>query len=73
MTATQRAPNRQGAEAVCVDVPAGTRIVWLLNPRTEFYTIVRNAFPLQRESSVLYTDMLTAHGSRTLGEYELAW
>jgi hypothetical protein len=56
-----------------VEALAGTRIVWLLNPRTEFYKIVQAAFAPRRSGSILYTDLPTDHGSRTLGEYELAW
>jgi hypothetical protein len=56
-----------------VEAPAGARIVWLLNPRTEFYNIVQSAFAPRRSGSVLYTDLPADHGSRTLGEYELAW
>ncbi|MGA7234432.1 MAG: hypothetical protein WBY44_02055 [Bryobacteraceae bacterium] len=56
-----------------VEAPAGARIVWLLNPQTEFYNIVQAAFSPSREGSVLCTDLPAQHGSRILGEYELAW
>jgi hypothetical protein len=56
-----------------VNVPAGARIVWLLNPRTEFYAIVQSAFAPQSAGAALYTDLPMEHGARALGEYELAW
>ena len=69
---SRRAPNQPGA-APRVNVPAGARIVWLLNPRTEFYGLVQAAFAPRRTGTVLYTDLPTEHGARALGEYELAW
>jgi hypothetical protein len=56
-----------------VEAPAGARIVWLINPRTEFYKTVQAALSPRRSGSVLYTDLPADHGSRALGEYELAW
>ncbi len=56
-----------------VTIPPGARIVWLLNSRTEFYGIVQRAFEPQASGSVLYTDLPSGHGSRQLGEYEIAW
>lgn len=64
--------RRPGSNAR-VDAPPGARIVWLLNPRTEFYSIVQAAFAPRRDGSVFYTDLPAQHGSRILGEYELAW
>jgi hypothetical protein len=68
----RRAPNLPGA-APRVNVPAGARIVWLLNPRTEFYGLVQAAFAPRRAGSVLYTDLPMESGARALGRYELAW
>jgi 4-amino-4-deoxy-L-arabinose transferase-like glycosyltransferase len=56
-----------------IALPAGTRIVWLLNPTTEFYRLARQAFPMAGGGPVYYTDLIEASGSRVLGEYELAW
>ncbi len=69
----QRAATRGGPASARVEAPAGARIVWLLNPRTEFYNMVQAAFAPRRDGRVLYTDLPTQHGSRTLGEYELVW
>lgn len=62
-----------GAQSGRVVAPAGARIVWLLNPHTEFYAIVQRTFAPRASGSVLYTDLPSAPGSRQLGEYELAW
>jgi 4-amino-4-deoxy-L-arabinose transferase-like glycosyltransferase len=64
---------RQPGSNSRVNAPPGARIVWLLNPQTEFYSIVQTAFAPRREGSVLYTDLPVQPGSRMLGEYELAW
>jgi hypothetical protein len=69
----QRAPTPIGPSSARIDAPAGTRIVWVLNPRTEFYGIVQAAFAPRSDGTLLYTDLPAQHGSRTLGEYELVW
>jgi hypothetical protein len=58
-------------EAARIDAPSGGLIVWLWNPRTEFYSIVQREFAPRAAGSVLYTDLPAEHGSRTPGEYEL--
>lgn len=62
-----------GAPPLRVAVPAGSRIVWLLNPRTEFYALVQQAFAPASADPVYFTDLPAQSGSRVLGEYELAW
>lgn len=56
-----------------VDAAAGSRIVWVINPRTEFYGLVQRSLAPQPSGSVLYTDLPAQSGSRMLGEYELVW
>jgi hypothetical protein len=73
VAALWKGPLRLPGSSPHVEAPAGARIVWLTNPRTEFNNIVQAAFAPLRAGSVLYTDLPTDHGSRTLGEYELAW
>ena len=63
----------QGEAPLELRVPAGTRIVWLLNPRTEFYERVRRNLPLQEAGPVYYSNLPEVSGSRCLGEYVLAW
>ena len=70
--------NRQeafssGAAPQRVALPKGARIVWLLNPRTEFYSLVQQAFAPASADPVCFTDLPAGSGSRRLGEYELAW
>jgi hypothetical protein len=64
---------RQAASDARVSAVPGARIIWVLNPRTEFYGIVQAAFAPRATGSVLYTDLPAGHGARTLGEYELTW
>jgi hypothetical protein len=73
VAALWKGASRLAGSSARVEIPAGARIVWLLNPRTEFYGIVQAAFAPRPAGSVLYTDLPAQHGSRTLGEYELAW
>jgi hypothetical protein len=35
----------QGAAPLRIDVPAGTRLIWVLNPSTEFYSAICQALP----------------------------
>jgi hypothetical protein len=62
-----------GAAPLRVALPAGARIVWLLNPRTEFYGKAQQAFAPASADPVYFTDLPLESGSRVLGEYELAW
>ena len=64
----------QGPAPLHLTLPAGTqRVVWLLNPRTEFYDVVKRSFAPAAAPPVYYTDLPPESGSRILGEYELAW
>ncbi len=62
-----------GAAPLRFTLPAGARIVWLLNPRTEFYDLVQQAFAPTAADPVYVTDLPQGTGSRLLGEYELVW
>jgi hypothetical protein len=52
---------------------AGTRIVWLLQPQSDFFELVRQNFPLAQAGPVYSTELPEESGSRHLGEYELVW
>ncbi len=68
-----RAPAQARPAHPHIEAPAGGRIVWLMNPRTEFYRDVQATFAPRQYGSVFYTDLAAEHGSRMLGDYELAW
>ncbi len=63
----------EGRTPLRVPVPAGARIIWLLNPRTKFYADVSRSFPLTPAGPVYFTDLPGESGSRVVGEYEVAW
>ena len=63
----------QGAAPLNVTLPAGGRVVWLLNPRTDFYAMVSESFPFTPAAPINYTDLPAEGGTRTLGEYQLSW
>ena len=65
--------RRQGAAPLRLMVPEGARIVWLLNPRSEFFEIGQRSLPLSAAGSIWYTDLPRQSGSRVLGDYELSW
>lgn len=73
VAALWRGALRSPGSSPRVEAPPGARVVWLINPRTEFYSLVQSAFSPRHSGSVLYTDLPADQGSRTLGEYELAW
>jgi hypothetical protein len=63
----------QGGTPLRLTLPAGARIVWLLNSHTEFCRNVQQNFALSAAGPVWFTDLPRETGSRVLGEYELAW
>jgi hypothetical protein len=63
----------QGAAPLRLHIPAGTRVIWALNPATPFYRAMAAAFPLTAAGPVWYTDLPAAGGSRVVGDYEVAW
>jgi hypothetical protein len=56
-----------------LQLPAGTRIVWLLNPRTDFPQVVQQNFAVAQAGPVYWSELPLESGSRRLGEYELVW
>jgi hypothetical protein len=50
-----------------------THVVWLLNLRTALPDLVKQNFPVNEAGPVYYPDLPAEHGSRQLGEYEIAW
>ena len=63
----------QGAVPLAVTLPSGGRIVWLLNPRTEFYALAAANFLLTAAGPIYYTDLPTESGAKILGEYRVEW
>jgi hypothetical protein len=45
----------------------------MLNPKTDFFDLARATFALTPSDPLYYTDLPAEHGSRIIGEYELAW
>lgn len=62
-----------GAPPLAIQVPAGSRIVWLLNPRTPFYSAVMQNFALTAAGPIWYTDLPAKDDQKLLGEYRLQW
>ena len=65
--------HMQGAAPLRVALPAGGRIVWMLNPASEFCRLVQGGFAAVASGPVWYTDLPAGAESRRLAEYERAW
>jgi hypothetical protein len=65
--------RQQGATPLRLQLAPGSRVIWMLNPRTDFHSLVSSNFPVTEAGTVAFTDLPAEHGSRTLGEYEIAW
>lgn len=63
----------QGPPHLSVTLPAGGRVVWLLTPQSEFYSLAARNFALTPAGPVYYTDLPAGRGSTILGEYKLEW
>ena len=63
----------EGRPPVTVEIPAGSRIVWLLDPRTDFFEEARRTFALTPAGPLWFTDLPAGHGEKDLGEYRLIW
>jgi len=63
----------RGAAPLRLDLPAGARIIRMLNPRTDFYRLAQQNFTPSPSGSLGFTGLPTAGGSQIPGEYELAW
>ncbi|MGO9255546.1 MAG: hypothetical protein ACLQU1_04490 [Bryobacteraceae bacterium] len=50
-----------------------TRIVWMLNPATDFFALVQENFAPVAAGPVWYSDLTGESALRRLGEYELTW
>jgi hypothetical protein len=68
-----RETRTQGAAPLRIEVPAGMRVIWVLNPASEFYRAISHAFPLTPAGPVWHTDLPLGGGSRVVGDYEVAW
>jgi hypothetical protein len=55
-----------------VSLQPGTRVVWLLNPRTAFPGLMKQNFSFTAAGPMHYTDLPSESGARLQGEYEIA-
>jgi hypothetical protein len=65
--------QRQGSGPPTVSLPAGARIVWMVNPRNEFSTALRKALAVQEAGPVAYTDLPATAGASRIGDYVIDW
>lgn len=65
--------REQGQAPLRLSLPAGSRVIWLLNSRTDFHDLVLRNFDVKESGPVCTTDLPAEPGSRILGEYEIDW
>jgi hypothetical protein len=56
-----------------IQAPAGIRLIWLVNRRTDFYNTLMANFALNYQAPLDYHDLPEEHGSRHLDKYLLIW
>ena len=65
--------RQEGPGPLRLTLPREARIVWMLNPGTEFAGLVSRSFAAAADGPVSYTDLPAEAGVRNLGEYQVAW
>ena len=63
----------EGGAPLRLPLPAGARVVWLLNAGTDFFRLAQQSFALTAAGPVWFTDLPREPGTRQLGEYEISW
>ncbi len=63
----------EGRAPLTIELPAGSRVVWMLNPGTEFYRQAQQSFKLTPAGPVWFTDLPPQHGECVAGEYRIIW
>jgi hypothetical protein len=63
----------EGPAPLATALPAADRIIWILNPATEFFRSAKSALPLTPSGPAYYLDLPQGGGSSAIGEYVLVW
>jgi len=63
----------EGQAPLVTALPAADRIIWILNPATEFFRSAKSALPLTPSGPAYYVDLPQGGGSSAIGEYVLVW
>jgi hypothetical protein len=63
----------QGPAPLVVPVPAGARLVWLVDPKTPFFADLKQSFPLQDADPLYYTDLPSGGAEQQVGSYLFTW
>jgi hypothetical protein len=74
---TMRGPKTerlvQGPAPLRVEAPRGARLVWLVDPKTDFFHDLKRNLPLGDADPLYYTDLPEEAGERRVGRYVFAW
>ncbi len=65
--------RRQGPAPVRVTAPAGARVIWILQPGSDFYGAAQRAFEMKAAGPVWYTDLPEKAGTAAVQNYDLVW
>ncbi len=63
----------EGPPPLRVPLPAGARLLWLVDPKTDFFAALREAFPLRQSDALYYNDLPAESGERAVGDYLFTW
>jgi len=63
----------EGLAPLRVPLPAGARLIWLLDPETDFVAELKQGFALRDAHPLYYNDLPTESGEQRAGSYVFTW
>ena len=63
----------EGPAPLRVPLPAGTRLVWLVDPKTDFFAELKQGFALREADPLYYNDLPPESGEQRAGKYVFTW
>jgi len=62
----------EGGPPLRVPLPAGARLIWMVEPKSDFFRDLRQSFPLT-DADLYYNDLPAGGGEQRVGDYLFAW
>jgi len=63
----------EGPAPLRVPLPAGARLVWLVDPKTDFFVELQQTFALREADPLYYNDLPAESGEQRVGKYVFTW
>jgi len=70
---SRQAGRQRGPAPLRIPIPAGVRLIWLIEPNSAFSAAVRRTFPGSEAGPVYYHDLPESGGAQQVGDFVLAW